>query len=397
MEQVLSDVQAQFLNATNHVVSKVQSVTAEDLAALAERPEIPSEVVIVSLSVACICIGSSWSVTAAQRKRARGQTVTEEDEDDSKDDVHVSTQEAAMFPFVGSAVLLSLYVCYKLFPRDTFNQVLSIYFLVVTTYAVAAFLQPILKVGILTGLISISLSVAWWFTKNFAVNNIIAVAICSTSLWKVKLPKFSVSFLMLWGLFIYDIWWVFGTEVMVSVARNIEAPVLIKLPKNFFEEYTAKNMVMLGLGDIVIPGFFIATCLRFDYFRAAEAVKKTHKALGISYKYFITSLFFYVVGLVNTIMVMLLFQHAQPALLYLVPWITLGTLLVSILTGDVFNFFAYDEDSHLSEEKKQVREKERKEQEEEDATLPYYQTLYNLVVVELFFVEPFRGKKVKTE
>ena len=348
---------------------------------------------MITIATACIVFGSKWSVTAAQKKKAKGEAVSKEDEEATHDDVHVSASEAAMFPFVGSAVLLSLYVCYKLFPRDMFNNLISFYFLVVSTYAVSAFLYPLIRVGILSGLIAIALSAGWWYTRHFAINNIIAVAICVTSLWKVKLPSFKVSWLLLWGLFVYDVWWVFGTEVMVSVARNIEAPVLIKLPKDFTKEYEAKNMVMLGLGDIVIPGFFVATCRRLDYHVAALG-KKT----GAGNFYFFTALFMYVMGLVTTIVVMLMFEHAQPALLYLVPWLTIGTLIPTLLFGSIGAFFGYDEDALSTPEQKQLAEKSKKEKEEEEASLSYAHSLYNLLVAELFFVEPYTGvTKAKKE
>jgi len=32
--------------------------------------------------------------------------------------------------------------------------------------------------------------------------------------------------LMLWGLFFYDIFWVYGTDVMITVAKSIDAPML---------------------------------------------------------------------------------------------------------------------------------------------------------------------------
>ena len=51
----------------------------------------------------------------------------------------------------------------------------------------------------------------------------------------------------------YDIWWVFGTEVMVSVARDFEAPIKILWPKDLIG--AGKGFTLLGLGDIVLPGF----------------------------------------------------------------------------------------------------------------------------------------------
>lgn len=67
---------------------------------------------------------------------------------------------------------------------------------------------------------------------------------------------------MLCGLFVYDIFWVFGTDVMVTVAKNINGPIKLMFPKNVLED--PSDCSILGLGDIVIPGIFMALCLRFD-------------------------------------------------------------------------------------------------------------------------------------
>jgi len=70
---------------------------------------------------------------------------------------------------------------------------------------------------------------------------------------------------------------------------------------------------MLGLGDIVIPGTFIALGLRFDYHRYCNGGKDAR----FTKPYFYTTLVAYVAGLATTIAVMHVFASAQPALLYL--------------------------------------------------------------------------------
>ncbi len=37
--------------------------------------------------------------------------------------------------------------------------------------------------------------------------------------------------LLLTGLFFYDIFWVFGTPVMVSVAKSLDAPIKLLFPR----------------------------------------------------------------------------------------------------------------------------------------------------------------------
>jgi minor histocompatibility antigen H13 len=39
--------------------------------------------------------------------------------------------------------------------------------------------------------------------------------------------------LMLWGLFFYDIFWVYGTDVMLTVAKSIDAPIKLMFPYNW--------------------------------------------------------------------------------------------------------------------------------------------------------------------
>lgn len=68
---------------------------------------------------------------------------------------------------------------------------------------------------------------------------------------------------------------------------------------------------MLGLGDVVIPGIFIALALRYDHARA----EKTEGCFAKPY--FCVTLTAYVVGLITTMTVMHTMGSAQPALLYL--------------------------------------------------------------------------------
>lgn len=41
----------------------------------------------------------------------------------------------------------------------------------------------------------------------------------------LSLERFAIGAALLCGLFIYDIFWVFGTDVMVTVAKSFDAPI----------------------------------------------------------------------------------------------------------------------------------------------------------------------------
>lgn len=66
----------------------------------------------------------------------------------------------------------------------------------------------------------------------------------------LNLGSTQVGMILLWGLFFYDIFWVFFTPVMVTVAKNIDGPIKLLFPT----ASSWKHFNMLGLGDIVIPG-----------------------------------------------------------------------------------------------------------------------------------------------
>ncbi|XP_029468523.1 minor histocompatibility antigen H13 [Rhinatrema bivittatum] len=109
---------------------------------------------------------------------------------------------------------------------------------------------------------------------------------------------------------------------------------------------------MLGLGDIVIPGIFIALLLRFDI----SLKKNTHT-------YFYTSFFAYIFGLGLTIFVMHTFKHAQPALLYLVPACIGFPLVMALLKGEITEMFRYEESPKevAGDSKQEKKEAEKKE------------------------------------
>ena len=109
------------------------------------------------------------------------------------------------------------------------------------------------------------------------------------------------------GLFFYDIFWVFGTDVMVTVAKSFDAPIKLLFPRAFATADTATQFSMLGLGDIVMPGIFIALLLRYDL-RNAHGKPCTNVATRATMDFnkpmFNTCLIAYEIGLIVTVLVM---------------------------------------------------------------------------------------------
>ena len=128
---------------------------------------------------------------------------------------------------------------------------------------------------------------------------------------------------MLIALFFYDIFFVFGTDVMLTVAKSIDAPIKILFPTDWSED--PPKFALLGLGDIVIPGIFMAMCLRYDVLRslnvkavnrlaesgeASEVVNKLRKASANAPKtYFNGCVIGYILAIIVTVVVMLVYEY----------------------------------------------------------------------------------------
>ncbi|PSN50953.1 Minor histocompatibility antigen H13 [Blattella germanica] len=103
------------------------------------------------------------------------------------------------------------------------------------------------------------------FFQHWIANNLFGIAFAINGVELLHLNNVVTGCILLCGLFVYDIFWVFGTNVMVTVAKSFEAPIKLVFPQDLLEQgLSASNFAMLGLGDIVIPGIFIALLLRFD-------------------------------------------------------------------------------------------------------------------------------------
>jgi minor histocompatibility antigen H13 len=133
---------------------------------------------------------------------------------------------------------------------------------------------------------------------------------------------------------------------MVTVAKNFDAPIKFLFPKNIFA--ATYQFSMLGLGDIVIPGVFVALMLRFDRkrnFPNLDATNLITKGFSsFSKTYFFRTLIAYTLGLITTIGVMHLFKAAQPALLYLVPFCLLSSFFTAVFRGEISLLISYTEE-----------------------------------------------------
>jgi len=297
----------------------------------------------------------------------------------------LSSKDAYMFPVIGSCVLFGLYLLFKYLSKEYVNLLLTTYFLFFGVFAVSSTLRPLFAAmlesdpkkrdkpshdvkfsipfrtapvhlqwsgaDIVAVMVGISICAWYVYTKHWVANNILGLSFSIQGVAFLSLGSYRIGCILLGGLFLYDIFWVFGTDVMVTVAKSFDAPIKLLWPKNLFVD--PLQFSMLGLGDIVIPGIFVALMLRFDA-RRAKGRKDFKKP------YFTFTFLGYFLGMLTTIAVMHFFQAAQPALLYLVPFCIGASLFAGALLGELPKLVRYSEEKKTKKQKQQQQKKKGK-------------------------------------
>ena len=315
--------------------------------------------------------------------------------EEQKEEIEAMKQKDAwMFPVTGSAILFGLFIIFKYLNKDYINILFHCYFTVIGAYSISAlinekicqysffkkyaekkiFTVPVIpflvekettvfQLDIITFCMGSVVGLFYFFLKNWQLNNVLG---CSFSIFGIEnmlLGEYKIGLILLSLLFFYDIFWVFFTEVMVSVAKNLDGPIKLKFPK-FLNPIENKDFNMIGLGDIVVPGVYIALMLRFDI---VQFIRKNGSVNNLkmnyqNFKYFFHTFFGYCLGIIVTLGIMVLFNHAQPALLYLVPGVLISSTGTSIFKGEFKALWNFNEEKVQKEE----FNKDKKENEEND-------------------------------
>lgn len=178
---------------------------------------------------------------------------------------------------------------------------------------------------------------------SFVFSNAIAVALATRVLSLIRPSSFVVAAGLLIGLFFYDIFWVFGSEVMVSVATQIDTPGKLLFPRDLAQ--TATNGIrypyaILGLGDVCIPGIFISLAQSIDMKLASNLPQGKQP-------YFIAAVSSYIAALLLCFFVNFQTNAAQPALLYLVPSLIVSTLGVGAFRGELKDVISFSNDNKI--------------------------------------------------
>jgi len=190
--------------------------------------------------------------------------------------------------------------------------------------------------GLITLGLGLLCTVVYWapvaLENKFLISNAIAWALGMVSLGAISLGSFQTGAILLAGLFCYDVFWVFGTDVMMTVATKVEAPVKFLYtapPSDVPKDYPFS---VLGLGDVVIPGLFVRFMAKVD-----EVLQPKNLS------YFTTATFAYAAGLAACFGANEMFHNGQPALLYLDPSLVGSALACAAVNNQVSDVWDFEE------------------------------------------------------
>ncbi|EPQ57049.1 hypothetical protein GLOTRDRAFT_73578 [Gloeophyllum trabeum ATCC 11539] len=355
---------------------------------------------LLALATVSIYAGSHGSLPSKRAVREAGAPEEEEDEEEEDITERLSSSDAWMFPITGSAVLFGLYLVVRFLGKEWINSLLGWYFaaagvgsvwqsLIALTRAVLgdarwktfdrvkllalkgrrelaalSFRTPsllLLPVGAAPSILYAFLPGA---RRSALLSDVLALSFAHSALALLRLDSFKTGCILLAGLFFYDVWWVFGTEVMVKVATQLDVPIKLLWPKSAFPSFsTARGFTMLGLGDVVIPGTFVALALRYDHHRFVQG--GGGEGGTFAKPYFRAAMGAYAAGLAATMGAMHVWRAAQPALLYLSPACILSFVLTAAVRGELGEAWAWADDPEA--EGKAKKEKESAEEARDGA------------------------------
>uniref|UniRef100_A0A914GV77 Signal peptide peptidase-like 2B n=1 Tax=Globodera rostochiensis TaxID=31243 RepID=A0A914GV77_GLORO len=217
---------------------------------------------------------------------------------------------------------------------------------------------PIKPMSSLVFALAVLFCTVWFIYREhynaFYLLNTINIMVCIHSVKNSQCRSLRLLTFLMLAMFIYDLFMVFGTTLLTPdgcsvmmqvvtgvdcqrkrtgkraqpVARIDQREVPEKIPLLFtvpmlgdpvgrcfdLEVELDYKYVLLGLGDVVIPGWLVAFCFYVD------VVKRSR-----FYTYGTISMIGYSLGMVSTFVALLLMETGQPALIYLVPF-TLGPI-----------------------------------------------------------------------
>ena len=197
-------------------------------------------------------------------------------------------------------------------------------------------------------------------TTFAALNNLLGWGITMGSLGVIALESFAAAAFLLVGLFCYDAFFVFKSDIMVTVATQVEAPAKFLFAAMRESGDTRYPFSILGLGDVVVPGAFISLMREVDRGtlarvpararpRAASKGESKGKAEldrgdrgWDSNRYFYSGIASYGAGLLLCFAANYITKTGQPALVYIVPSLLITACGLASSRGELAQLTAFE-------------------------------------------------------
>ena len=263
----------------------------------------PASLALIVTAVAVIFV-------SANRALSHGKEM-ERNRDFSEASITLDRSQALMIPLASSCSLLLMFYLFSSLSLfvTVFTAIASASSLFFCLSPYAAFIKS--QFGIMDPFVSrccsksftriqgillllcVGLVFSWLISGHWILNNILGISICIAFVSHIRLPNVKICSLLLVCLFVYDVFWVFfseiffGENVMVSVAtqkasnpihtvakslslpglqliaKKLELPVKLIFPRNLSSDST--DYMMLGLGDMVICQIFGSYVFFYEY------------------------------------------------------------------------------------------------------------------------------------
>jgi len=313
-----------------------------------------------------------------------------------QDSSELTLSHACCMPILGSLGLLMFFYYFA-----QIQSYIIVYFMLISYVAdmillwfglqKCTCLRPTM-VAIVSTLLASLVIILWIGTNHWLIIDILSFSLSILLISTLRLKSLKVGLAAGVGLLVYDVFWVYFSElffkenVMVKAASQVAsnpAPTIAKavaehitgaattpqnldLPMKLVLPSSEGSMVMLGTGDIVMPGLLISLAARVDMYllEKCSACANQHSeelmpsdvnggsrcrtnstlqassdccagfgALVKQYPYLLVTLLGYNFGLASSYSALALFSAAQPALLYIVPLCLVPLVLVSWRRG----------------------------------------------------------------
>ncbi|CAO3697786.1 hypothetical protein CU097_006180 [Rhizopus azygosporus] len=327
---------------------------------------IGASLALLALAMVPICIGSSISLqmmkTPSKKKIMFAHTM---DDDEVKTQV-LSSRHALFFPIAGFIALFYTYLALKAIDPEYINEGIAIMTSILSTALMSNTILLVAKnnipnqwlekiddyqfsfsrrgqamcelhvtvIHLLIFAISIALSITYAITQHWAIGDLFAVSLIINAIGFLTVDSFCTGFILLCGILIHDLLWLSGSEAIVDITESFSGtPTNIVWPR-YIETFVLNKLVQenqlfttFSITDIIIPGIFVAYCLRFDRERAWN---KGVTSDEFDKPFYNAAVVAYAAGAGTSIIAVHLTKKAQSALFYITPALLLSVLLTAI-------------------------------------------------------------------